>query len=161
MLNLLAVFIGGSIGATLRFLISEATKDFGSFFFGTLIINTIGCLFLGFVTYIALAKGDDFNSKLKLFLTTGIAGGFTTFSTFNYEIFKLFQTNQAMLGFSYMFTSLFLGLFSIMLGMYIAKRVPTFAFTHRFAYQEEDIDESDEDGDFTEEAETELELTKD
>lgn len=121
MLELFLVFLGGSIGATLRYLLSCAALGLGSSYHGTFIINIIGCLFLGFVTYIALKKENIINSNLKLFLTTGIAGGFTTFSTFSYESFTLIKSGNIQISIIYMLTSLFVGLFSIAFGMYCAK----------------------------------------
>lgn len=141
MLEILIVFLGGSIGATLRYLVSLAMHGVGDFYTATLLINVFGSLFLGAVAYIALDKGDDFNKNLRLFLTTGIAGGFTTFSTFNYEIFQLFQANQVMTGFAYMFGSLFLGLFAIILGFAFAKRILTVLPVQEFALQEEDVED--------------------
>lgn len=141
MFELLFVFIGGGIGASLRYLLSGSVFDFNNAFIGTLIINVIGCLFLGFVSYFAVK--NDFNNNLKLFLTTGIAGGFTTFSTFSLETFKLFQSNEALIAFSYIFASLFLGLASILIGISAAKGLDSFVIKPIFAYQEEDIAEEE------------------
>lgn len=143
MLEILIVFLGGSIGASLRYLVSLAMHGIGDFYTATLLINFLGSLFLGVVTYTALDKDEDFDKNLKLFLTTGIAGGFTTFSTFNYELFQLFQTNQVMTGFAYMFGSLFLGLFAVMLGFASAKRLLTALSVGELAYQEEDLEEAE------------------
>ncbi len=140
MFELIAVFIGGSIGSILRYLLSEYVFNFGTFFLGTLAINIFGCLFLGFVSYFVLNLEDGFNDNLKLFLTTGIAGGFTTFSTFSYEVFNLIQTNQALVGFSYVFVSLFAGLFATLSGLAVAKYANEFVIA-KLAYQEEDIEE--------------------
>lgn len=137
MFELLFVFIGGGIGASLRYLLSGFVFNFNNAFLGTLIINVVGCLFLGFVSYFAVK--NDFNNNLKLFLTTGIAGGFTTFSTFSLETFKLFQSNETLIAFSYMFASLFLGLASILIGISTAKGLDSFVIKPIFAYQEEDI----------------------
>lgn len=141
MFELLFVFVGGGIGASLRYLLSGFVFDFNNAFLGTLIINVVGCLFLGFVSYFAVK--NDFNNNLKLFLTTGIAGGFTTFSTFSLETFKLFQSNEVLVAFSYIFASLFLGLASILVGISMAKGFDSFVIKPIFAYQEEDIAEEE------------------
>ncbi len=133
MLGLIAVFIGGGIGASLRYLISLFAGNFALTYQGTFVINIIGCLFLGFVSYIALKKEKKFNPDLKLFLTTGIAGGFTTFSTFCNEIFKLAQTDQMLTGCLYLFSSVALGLFAAGVGVLLAKQVLLFRFAGKLA----------------------------
>jgi CrcB protein len=126
--GLIAVFIGGGIGASLRYLISTFAGNFALTYQGTFLINIIGCLFLGFVSYIALKKENKFNPDLKLFLTTGIAGGFTTFSTFCNEIFKMLQTGQMFTGCLYLFFSVSVGLLAASLGVFLAKQVLLFRF---------------------------------
>ena len=123
MLGLLAVFVGGGIGAGLRYLVSRILGSFALTYQGTFLINIVGCLFLGFVSYIALRKRKSFHPDLKLFLTTGIAGGFTTFSTFCSEIFGLIQSGHAFIGFLYLFLSLSSGLLAAILGLILAKQV--------------------------------------
>jgi len=123
MIGIIAVFLGGSIGASLRYLISLIAHNYGWSYQGTFIINIIGCFFLGFVAYIALQKEESFNPDLKLFLTTGIAGGFTTFSTFSYEIFTLIKAGQAITGIIYMLLSCIIGFMVASLGMLLAKYV--------------------------------------
>lgn len=120
MLGLISVFIGGSIGAGLRYLISLLAVSLGFSYEGTFVINILGCLFLGFVMFIASEK--NINLHLKLFLTTGIAGGFTTFSTFSYEALVLMRSGKVKTGMAYMLLSLLFGLFATVLGMVLAKK---------------------------------------
>ena len=119
MTKFLAVFLGGSLGASLRYLISLIAHNYGWSYQGTFVINILGCLFLGFVMYIALQK--PFNPGLKLFLTTGMAGGFTTFSTFSYEAFTLIKTHQVITGLVYMLLSCVIGFAATGFGMFLAK----------------------------------------
>jgi CrcB protein len=140
MIGILAVFIGGSLGAALRYLISQSMSAFDSYY-ATFLINILGSFFIGFVSFYAIKKAEEFNPNLKLLLTTGICGGFTTFSTFSLEMFKLFQSNQAMIAFSYMFMSLFSGLFAVMLGMVSAKRLLEFVIPAPTVLEEEFTDE--------------------
>lgn len=135
MFGLIAVFIGGSIGASLRYFISLFAGTFALTYQGTLIINLIGCLFLGFVSYIALKKDKKFNPDLKLFLTTGIAGGFTTFSTYCNEVFKLAQTGQIFAGFMYLLLSVVLGLLATGIGVFLAKQVLLFRLEDKLAHK--------------------------
>lgn len=118
MFNILFVFLGGGIGASLRYLITVMFYRFCSTSFpvGTFFINIVGSFFLGFITALALHKSGIINSQLKLFLTVGIAGGFTTFSTFSYESMELMRNGQYGLSMLYLFVSPILGL----LGVYLA-----------------------------------------
>ena len=101
--SFILVGLGGSIGATLRFIISSSFKTNG-FPFYTLFINIIGCLAIGIV----LALGDktsSFSNDAKLFLATGICGGFTTFSTFSAENVQLLKTGEYLTAALYIFIS--------------------------------------------------------
>jgi fluoride exporter len=123
MLEILLVFIGGSIGSSLRYFLSCIAHDFGCSYQGTFIINIIGCFFFGFVAYIALKKESIINPNLKLFLTTGIAGGFTTFSTFSYESFKLIQNGLIMTAWLYIVLSTLIGIAFALFGYSLAKNI--------------------------------------
>jgi len=121
MLGYLLVFIGGSLGAGLRFLIShKANKHFGITYWSTFIINVTGSLFLGLIATLAANKTGFVSSNLKLFLCTGIAGGFTTFSTFGYENLVLLKEGQVLKSIVYVFSSLIAGLLGILCGYYLA-----------------------------------------
>jgi CrcB protein len=90
MLKIVLVAVGGGIGATTRYLVSNWAADrFGAGFpHGTLIVNIAGCLviglFMGLVTERIIV-----NPYWRLLVTTGFLGGLTTFSSFSYETFKL------------------------------------------------------------------------
>lgn len=121
MLGLFSVFLGGSIGASLRYLISMLAISCGLSYEGTFVVNILGCLFLGFVMFLSSEK--HIHPNLKLFLTTGVAGGFTTFSTFSYEAFVLIRSGKVKTGLAYMLLSLLVGLFATVLGMITAKKM--------------------------------------
>lgn len=106
MFNIFAVFIGGGIGSSLRYLFSISSKKyFGINCRATFVINVIGCLFLAFFSTLAVKNSSWINHNLKLFLTTGIAGGFTTFSTFSYENISLLQEGRVLTSFLYLTSS--------------------------------------------------------
>lgn len=130
MFELFMVFLGGSIGAGFRYIFSLFTCEFGLSYQGTFLINIIGSMFLGFVTYIALKKEEKIKSNLKLFLTTGVAGGFTTFSTYSYEVFKLIYTGQIFIGMTYLFLSIAFGLIAVTTGFFLAKQMLASAGTN-------------------------------
>ncbi|PLX22931.1 MAG: fluoride efflux transporter CrcB [Ignavibacteria bacterium] len=87
---LLAVAAGGGIGAGFRYLFSGAVYSWTGedFPYGTLVVNVVGSLILGFLVQIAETKAGP-GPLLKVFLTVGLCGGFTTFSTFSVETWRL------------------------------------------------------------------------
>ena len=91
---LLVVFIGGGIGAVLRWSISTATlKKFHHIFpVGTFIINISGSFLIGVIFTLALY---DNYQLLNLFLITGLLGGYTTFSTYELETAQIFKKNKS------------------------------------------------------------------
>ncbi len=88
---ILIVGAGGFLGTVLRYLLSLAAQRFSfTFPHGTLWANFLGCLTLGIVTALA-TENDTFSPSTRLFLTTGVCGGFTTMSTFTCETFQFAQ----------------------------------------------------------------------
>ncbi len=89
--HVLAAGCGGFIGAALRYVVSGAVHSrLGAAVFpwGTLTVNLIGCFVLGFTAGLIEAR-QPFSPGLRIFITIGILGGFTTYSTFAYESFAL------------------------------------------------------------------------
>jgi fluoride exporter len=89
----LIICLGGSIGTGMRYLTGiAAARWFGADFpYGTLIVNVVGAFVIGLVQQLgteALVIPDD----TRLFLTTGMMGGLTTYSTFSYETVRLMET---------------------------------------------------------------------
>ncbi|MVB11793.1 putative fluoride ion transporter CrcB [Caprobacter fermentans] len=94
----LIVGMGGFFGAALRYLIScMAVKLWGEFPLGTLIVNLAGGFLMGFIME-AAAGSWSLPDEMKIFLTTGMMGGLTTFSTFSYETVSLFSNDSYWLG---------------------------------------------------------------
>jgi fluoride exporter len=91
----LIVFLGGGLGAALRHGANlAAARLFGTAFpYGTLIINVLGSLAMGLIAeYFALKIGLP--QRWRLFLTTGVLGGFTTFSAFSLDAALLYERGQ-------------------------------------------------------------------
>ncbi len=90
----IVVGAGGFIGSALRFGLSLLGQRFSlTFPHGTLWANLLGCLVLGVVTALA-AKTEVLSPTMRLLLATGLCGGFTTMSTFTYEMFKFAQATE-------------------------------------------------------------------
>jgi CrcB protein len=125
MQKILMIFLGGGIGSALRYIVKIfCDKHFGYLFpWGTFAVNILGCIFLGFVFALAIHKSDFLDTNTRLFLTVGIAGGFTTFSTFSLEAVNLITEGHLLISLGYMLSSVIFGLLSIYLGFYIAKYV--------------------------------------
>lgn len=115
------IFLGGGAGSCLRFYISQYTQqifNWNNFPLGTLIVNILGCFFIGILSNFILKASYD---ELKFLLLVGFCGGFTTFSTLSYEGFSLWQNHQYWSAALYVFLSLGLGIGAIILGNYIIK----------------------------------------
>jgi fluoride exporter len=95
--RILPVFVvgaGGFIGAILRYLLSLVGQKISfTFPHGTLWANLLGCLTLGVVTALA-TETESISPSTRLFLATGVCGGFTTMSTFTYETFQFAQDSE-------------------------------------------------------------------
>lgn len=99
MARFLWICLGGALGTGARYLLSGwLAEAWGPGFpVGTLAVNVIGSFLLGLIMQVALTT-ELVPPTLRLFLSTGIMGGFTTYSSFNYETLKLFQDSAWGLG---------------------------------------------------------------
>ena len=112
----LIVFIGAGIGGAVRHGVNvAATRQFGfGFPFGTLIVNIVGSFAMGLLAgYFAFRPG--INQHMRLFLTTGILGGFTTFSAFSLDTALLVERHSYGLAAGYVVGSVAAGLSRIVL----------------------------------------------
>jgi CrcB protein len=117
LMRLIAVGCGGFIGASLRYLISGwSIKLFGGAFpYGTLIVNILGGFLIGLIMEASLTS-FSIPSTMRLFLTTGLMGGLTTFSTFSYETIGMLSESDYLLGSLNIGLNLSLSLFGVWLG---------------------------------------------
>lgn len=121
-LNASVVGIGGFMGAASRYFVSTFINKLGTggFPVATLLINVLGSFLIGLLTQLLLGLCPE-NKRLQLFLTTGILGGFTTFSTFSLETVNLFQNGKALFGTANIILSIAFCLAGVVLGKMLAK----------------------------------------
>lgn len=120
--SILIVGFGGFVGTVARFLTSRYFQEniTSVFPWSTLIINILGSLLIGIIFGIS-EKGDFMNPDVRLFLTVGICGGFTTFSTFSNDAFLLLRQDEWIRFAFYTSMSFFLGLLAVYGGRIIIK----------------------------------------
>jgi fluoride exporter len=112
--NLLLVGLGGSIGSMARYAASLLIKP-KLFPYATLSVNIIGSFIIGLVFAMSI-KQDCLSNNWKLFLATGICGGFTTFSAFSLENMGLLQSGRIGIAVTYILLSIVLGILATFLG---------------------------------------------
>lgn len=120
--NILLIGLGGGVGSILRYLCQKWAYQLypHSFPWGTFAVNITGCFLIGLFWGLAF-KSFVANESWKLFLMTGICGGFTTFSAFTLESVGLLKEQKTGLFFSYIIASIVLGLFATYAGMKISR----------------------------------------
>ena len=120
MINILLIGIGGFLGAISRFLISRYLNNLvSSFPLGTLTVNVIGSLALGFIMY-SIAYGRAVPPDVRDMITIGFIGALTTMSTLSYESFRLFELNEFFYSFLNFFLNVFLCFSAVFLGRFLA-----------------------------------------
>jgi CrcB protein len=124
MLQVLLVFLGGGIGSAIRHGANlAALRLFGSGFpLGTLIINVVGSFVMGLLAaWFAFKAGAVWSQHARLFLTTGILGGFTTFSTFSLDTALLWERDAYLPAVIYVVASVGLGILGLFGGFAIVR----------------------------------------
>ena len=114
----LVVFVGGGLGAALRHAVNRASLAyFGPDFpYGTVIVNVVGGLLMGVFAELFLVKGGG-TQEFRLFLTTGLLGGFTTFSAFSLDAALMWQRSDFAALTVYVGASVVLSVAALFLGM--------------------------------------------
>lgn len=119
--RIILVGFGGFFGAALRYIISTATNKYlGNFPIGTFIVNILGGFIMGFIMEASTGIWP-ISENFRMFLTTGMMGGLTTFSTFSYETISFFSTGEYLMGGMNAGLNLFTALFACWLGKIAAQ----------------------------------------
>lgn len=122
--KIFSIAVGGAFGATARYLIniSPLAGVFEKFPFPTFLINVIGSFLIGFFM-IVFADKVVVSENLRMAVIVGFLGAFTTFSTFEADIFGLMRERQLVIAFLYLALSVMVGFASVVAGVALGRRV--------------------------------------
>lgn len=122
--RILSIAIGGAFGAVARYLINVSPlQDYlKPFPFPTFFINITGSFLIGFLLILFTDKLPLYEN-LRFALMVGFLGAYTTFSTFELEIWGLIKENQFFMAFLYLFTSVLVGFIGVIAGVALARKI--------------------------------------
>ena len=120
-MNVLLVAAGSGLGGVLRHLASCWVGAAKGFPWATLTVNVVGSLLIGVLSGLLARHGGSFAESMRCFAVVGFCGGFTTFSTFSNETFRLMENGQWWFAFAYVGTSVAAGLGAVALGWWLAR----------------------------------------
>jgi fluoride exporter len=114
-----AIFVGGGMGSMLRYAVTLlVTQRFGPGFpWGTFVINIAGSFVIGIVSELSQTRALGVTPLVRIFLMTGVIGGFTTFSTFSLDMVTLASERAMLLAFLYGAGSIILGFIAAFAGI--------------------------------------------
>jgi len=120
----LLVFLGAGVGGVARHGVNVAAmRLFGAAFpMGTLLVNLVGCLLMGLLAgWLALRAGEGWTQGMRLFLTTGVLGGFTTFSAFSLDVATLVDRGATPAAIFYVLLSVLGSIAAVFLGLALVR----------------------------------------
>jgi fluoride exporter len=116
------VFVGAGFGGVLRYLVNRAALTYGASFpwWSTLAVNATGCFAMGLLAGYFALRGDS-TQTVRLFLTTGVLGGYTTFSAFSLDAALMVQRNEWASATLYVIASVAFSLIGVFAGLATAR----------------------------------------
>jgi fluoride exporter len=125
MANVFLVALGGALGAVARFAVAGAfTRRLGaSWPYGTLFINISGCFLVALFLTAASERYPAMHAGWRYFFPIGFVGAYTTFSTYEFETYRLAQLGQMSGTVAYVIASNVLGFAAVLLGAWVARRL--------------------------------------
>ncbi|MDK2821581.1 MAG: fluoride exporter [Clostridia bacterium] len=116
-LNYLYIALGGALGATSRYIVSTWIYNKSEYLFplGTFIVNIIGCFLLGVFSNLTLEK--SVSPQIRMMISVGFLGAFTTFSTFSLETLNIIKENNIGIAFLNITLSIIIGLLAVWVGV--------------------------------------------
>ena len=123
-MNYLLVFLGGGLGASLRHAVNVGcARTCGTHFpYGTFVINISGSLVMGLIAGYLAFKGDA-GQAWRLFIMTGILGGYTTFSAFSLDAVLLYERGEIALAAGYVAGSVVLSIVGLVAGLALIRHL--------------------------------------
>jgi len=120
----LIVFLGGGLGAAIRHLVNQAVGRWAGteFPFGIMAINITGSILMGLAAgFFAFKATESWSQEARLFVTTGILGGYTTFSAFSLDAMLLYERGEMLTAFIYVVGSVVLSILGLAFGLYAVR----------------------------------------
>ncbi|MEP5780824.1 MAG: fluoride efflux transporter CrcB [Hyphomicrobiales bacterium] len=123
MMHLIYVALGGALGASGRHLVGLLSLRLlgPSFPVGTFVVNVVGSFLMGALIAYLVKKGGADNAQWRLFLATGVLGGFTTFSAFSLDAVLLWERGQVSSAIFYVLSSVVLSILALMAGLMLVR----------------------------------------
>jgi CrcB protein len=125
MVHMLIAGVGGMIGTILRYWLAGFTQRLipGTFPVGTLAVNAIGCLAIGAIWSLVESRQWFGSPEIRIFISIGILGGFTTFSAFGYETFALLRDGSYVAALLNVTANVVIGMIAVTVGWVAAKAI--------------------------------------
>ncbi|MBP7709658.1 MAG: fluoride efflux transporter CrcB [Rickettsiales bacterium] len=130
-MHLILIAIGGALGSVTRYLSSELilqivkfnNSSLAKFPWPTFCVNVLGSLLAGAAYFFVIKNFDNFDPRLKNFLFVGFLGGFTTFSAFSLDFFRLATAGQYSQALLYALASVTISILALFFGFYLSKLI--------------------------------------